>query len=357
MRVRLVIILVFTALAAAGYLFPRVALNASGEAYQQGNRKKRAGRTARTNQSNRRNPAKDYSEFSHRTAKHQGDCNTCHKAPTANWQSAAGFPDVADFPTHASCVGCHRAEFFKGARPVICSICHTKVSPRDGARFAFAKPAQPSQFNAIFPHDKHQDVLAATGFNKRYESAHAVRGTSVVQDKSGQKYNNCAICHETEAVTPVPAGGFPDNFQPPAGTFKTAPVGHASCFNCHWKTQEPTRNDCAGCHQLSQTDVMMLTVPQRLSLKFTHAREQHVAECTTCHINITRVKSVVGLKPEVPITSCASCHKTSTDNTIATIETEFEQRGRDASFVCAKCHTSEVGRRAVPASHRALFTE
>lgn len=354
MRVRLIIVIIFISLAAAGYLFPRVALNASGETLQQGNRKKQSRRKAGTNQSNKRTPARDYSKFSHRTARHQGACNTCHKAPTANWQSAAGFPDVADFPTHASCVGCHRTEFFKGARPLICSNCHTRVSPRDGARFAFAKPAQPSQFNAIFPHDKHQDVIAASGFKRDFESAHS---TSTTQEKSEQKYNNCAICHETLAATPVPAGGFPDNFQPPAGTFKTAPVGHASCFNCHWKTQEPTHNDCAGCHQLSPTDVATLPVPRRLSLKFTHTREQHVAECTTCHINITRVKSLVGLKPDVPITSCASCHKTSTDATIATIEIEVGKRDSDASFVCAKCHTSEVGKQAVPASHRALLTQ
>ncbi|MBV9209203.1 MAG: hypothetical protein JOZ52_01165, partial [Acidobacteria bacterium] len=225
MRVRLFIVLVFATLAAAGYLFPRVA------AFQQGNRKKRAA------QVKQRTAVKDYSRFSHRSAKHESlACNACHKAPTSNWQRATGFPDVADFPTHASCIGCHRTEFFKGARPVICSICHTRVSPRDGSRFAFAKPSQPSQFKAIFPHDKHQDVIAAVGLSKSSDSAHAV------QDKSGQMYNNCAICHQTLAATPQPAGGFPDNFEPPAGTFKTAPVNHASCFNCHWKTQEPTHN-------------------------------------------------------------------------------------------------------------------
>jgi hypothetical protein len=356
MRVRIVIIIIFTALAAAGYLFPRVALNASGAAFQQ--KKKETRRGAQTSQSNRRKPAHDYSKFSHRSDKHESlTCNACHKAPTANWQAAAGFPDIADFPTHESCVGCHRTEFFKGARPVICSICHTKVSPRDRARFAFGKPSQPGQFVAVFPHDKHQDVIAADSSDKGLASAHAVRGSSLAPDKNDQKYNNCAICHQTESGTPKPAGGFPDGFQPLAGAFKTSPVGHASCFNCHWKNQEPTHNDCAGCHSLSQTDAATLPAPQRISLKFTHAREEHVAECTACHINITRVKSLSGLKPDVPITSCSSCHKSSTDKDIATIETEFEQRGRDAGFVCAKCHTSDYGKRAVPASHRALLTE
>ncbi|MBV9957983.1 MAG: hypothetical protein JO360_06150 [Acidobacteria bacterium] len=351
MRIRLVIVLVFAALWTAGYLFPRVALNASGESAPQVKQKKRPARRSGQTATGAR-AAKDYSSFSHRSAKHRSlACDSCHTAPTANWLKASAFPDVADYPGHASCVGCHRTEFFKGARPNICSICHTKVSPRDGARFAFDKPGAPSQFNAVFPHDKHQDVIAAAGFDRGFRAAHAG------QENAAQKYNNCAICHQTNDETPKPAGGFPDNFEPPAGTFKASPAGHASCFNCHWKNQEPTHNDCAGCHDLSQTDVLQLAAPSRKSLKFTHTREQHIAECTTCHINITRASSLRGLKPDVPITSCATCHKTSTDAAIATIETEFEKRNRDPAFVCAKCHTSEVGRLATPASHRRLFSE
>ncbi|HEX3281324.1 MAG TPA: cytochrome c3 family protein, partial [Pyrinomonadaceae bacterium] len=90
-------------------------------------------------------PAIDYSRFSHATKKHQGTCNTCHKIPTANWKKVREFPDAADFPGHAACVSCHRQQFFKGAKPAICSGCHSKVSPRDEARFVFRKPASPSQ--------------------------------------------------------------------------------------------------------------------------------------------------------------------------------------------------------------------
>src|SRR5882672_1902343 len=71
--------------------------------------------------------AKDYSRFSHYTKEHTGECKTCHKLPTANWKSVRDFPDVADFPGHDACVLCHRAQFFKGAQPVICGACHTKT--------------------------------------------------------------------------------------------------------------------------------------------------------------------------------------------------------------------------------------
>src|SRR6266576_1772557 len=72
----------------------------------------------------------DYSNFSHATKEHQRACNTCHKIPTSNWQKTSTFPDTADYPGHDACVSCHRSQFFKGARPVICSGCHTQVSPR-----------------------------------------------------------------------------------------------------------------------------------------------------------------------------------------------------------------------------------
>src|SRR6185503_8144817 len=67
----------------------------------------------------------DYSRFSHATTKHQAAaCNTCHKAPTENWKKVRDFPDIADYPGHDACVSCHRPQFFRGARPVICTVCH-----------------------------------------------------------------------------------------------------------------------------------------------------------------------------------------------------------------------------------------
>src|SRR5688572_6046714 len=69
----------------------------------------------------------DYSKFSHATKKHQAECKTCHVVPTKQWTTVSKFPDIVDYPNHAACVSCHRPQFFKGARPPICSVCHTKT--------------------------------------------------------------------------------------------------------------------------------------------------------------------------------------------------------------------------------------
>ena len=73
------------------------------------------------------------------------------------------------------------------------------------SRYAFRNPASKLQFAIEFPHDKHQDAIAMLRF------AHPPQG-----------YNNCTICHG-----------------PRTATFKAAPTDHGSCFNCHWKSQEP----------------------------------------------------------------------------------------------------------------------
>jgi hypothetical protein len=299
--------------------------------------------------------ATDYSHFSHATKKHQAACNTCHKAPTDNWKKVRDYPDVADFPDHDACVSCHRAQFFKGAKPTICSDCHTKVSPRDDARFAFRNPASARQFLIEFPHDKHQDVIAQLFRRLRVETqpqfVRAGFSTSVsFADEKTKHYNNCEICHQPRTTAPAaPGTGWPDAFAPASDTFKLAPLSHASCFNCHWKSQQPVNENCAGCHKLATKPYVWMDSPQRISLKFRHGREQHVAECTTCHINITKSVTLRGLKPDVPITACTECHNKAPSHLELTNELVAIDKNRD--FVCTYCHTSDVGRRDTPESH------
>lgn len=290
--------------------------------------------------------------------------------PTPGSARLRGHPDITDYPDHDSCVRCHRQQFFSGARPLICSGCHTKVSPRDEARFPFRKPGGARQFTIEFPHDKHQDVIAlnqSTPRDTASEQRQLLRvmhasfadtpASAVVVDDKEQQFNNCAICHGTNEREPRERrGGWPDAFVPTASTFKTVPRGHASCFDCHWKNQEPTSRDCAGCHKLAAPYVAP-DWPARISLKFTHDREQHVAECTVCHINITKASTLRGLKADVPISSCKECHLRSSDAEIVTIRKELEQRAANQNFVCSKCHTSEVGRRAAPPGHNALLKD
>jgi hypothetical protein len=291
----------------------------------------------------------DYSQFSHSTPKHQAACSTCHFAPTENWRKVRTFPDVADFPGHAACVSCHRPQFFRSAKPVICSVCHAKVSPRDDLRFSFSKPNAPRQFVIEFPHDKHQDVIARALRQLETHTTRFVRTSFTADDKTAH-YNNCEICHapRTSATAP-PDNGWPDSFTPELTFFKTSPNDHASCFNCHWKSQQPTSANCAGCHKPSDKPFLPLDTPVRISLKFRHTREQHVAECTTCHINITKSSTLRGLTPDVPITACSECHNK--DGLRLDVSKELEAIDKNRDFVCSYCHTSNVGRRDPPSSH------
>jgi len=299
----------------------------------------------------------DYSKFSHTTEKHRGECLTCHKNPTPNWRRVREYPDVADYPGHAACVSCHRQQFFKGANPEVCLVCHLKSSPRDDRRYFFRNAASSRQFSIEFPHDKHQDVIAilrprsietATTGQPRFTKA-LFSISSAGFDSPGKAYNNCTICHSEQPTPPgPPAGGWVDSFSPDAATFKSVPVSHASCFNCHWKSQPPISTDCAGCHKNATPHISASGV-QRISMKFRHAREQHVAECTTCHINITKSATLRGLKPDVPITSCTECHNK--DGLRLDVAKELEAIDRNKDFVCVYCHTSNVGRQDPPSSH------
>ena len=88
-------------------------------------------------------------------------------------------------------------------------------------------------------------------------------------------------------------------------------------------------------------------------MKFSHEgggeKQAHLAECTSCHINITKSASLRGLKPDVPITGCTECHNKSGLREDLSKELIALDKNRD--FVCTYCHTSDVGRRDPPAGH------
>lgn len=306
-----------------------------------------------------RRPAIDYSTFQHKTKEHQKPCESCHKIPTSNWPNASGFPDIADYPDHDACVSCHRSQFFRGARPAICSNCHVETGPRAEARLKFRNPKTTSQFATIFPHDRHQDVIARLRPHQQIrpglasQRAFFLRASFRSPPQDADKYNNCTICHS--AMTQefaAPRTGWIDNYVPDETTFKTAPSGHDSCFNCHWKTQEPVGSNCAGCHTMEGVEPVT-PLPTRISMKFKHdgggSGGVHVQECTSCHINITKSASARGLKPDVPISACRECHNNGGPR--LDISTELAAIDKDRSFVCTYCHTSDVGKRNPPASH------
>jgi len=318
--------------------------------------------------------ATKYSAFQHSSDKHKSlVCNSCHKIPTA-WTAKRDFPDVADFPNHDACVHCHRQQFFTrqsfaGTGPAICTVCHLRAAPREEGRFVFGKPngagqatktRDERQFTIEFPHDKHQNVISSVrpdrATNKAMDFVRASFFESESNDQQKPDYNNCSICHQRNDYAVIaPLSLSPGAATPVDKIFKTMPRSHDSCFNCHWKNQKPAGDDCAGCHKPSASFVATLS-PKRISMMFSHegGKGEHVMECTTCHVNITRAASLRGLTPDVPIAACVTCHKDNKKTTypkIKTIEEEFEQFKKTSS--CTYCHTEDVGKKKPPASHEA----
>jgi hypothetical protein len=253
-------------------------------------------------------------------------------------------------------------------------------------RFAFGKPNNSNQqaktkderqFTIEFPHDQHQNVIAqlrepgevrVTGAQlSRLPSLRQAR-TLALQSVDGQwhhglksgpledkkpDYNNCSICHQTDMSLAIVALPPPNADPAMLHPFKSMPRTHDSCFNCHWKNQKPVADDCGGCHKTAPS---FIADPgrKRISAKFAHegGKGEHVAECTTCHINITRASTTRGLTPDVPINACAACHRDSKKTTYpkaVTIEAELDQFKKTGE--CTYCHTPDVGKKKPPPSH------
>ncbi|MDT5296410.1 MAG: Class cytochrome family [Acidobacteriota bacterium] len=356
-----------------------------------------------------RRPRVDYSQFSHSTAAHRKDsCDSCHKSPSDNWaqvrDGGSAFPDITDYPEHGSCVGCHRAQFFSGARPVICSVCHNVVSPRSGNRHPFENPGEPfarsqkgrtrqTEFALNFPHDVHQDVMARLSPSPTdARGVRFVRAAFAQEPVKQSKPNSCSICHETFTPHAAPTAGVgakPTDAAAagaatttpllPAGLLKTTPTGHDSCFNCHWQDggEKPFSSDCAGCHKLlsqgktlvkasaaKDADLQLaaragFTDPfvvrkllRRETVTFAHDEENHKAiDCTSCHVRIPAINTLDEETLKVPILSCgggSSCHVSAKPKKI--LNEEVDKRLADAGFQCTKCHVN-FGKEKVPKSH------
>jgi hypothetical protein len=312
-------------------------------------------------------PRANYSHFSHTThvGKEKLACNSCHKVPTKNWKEVRkdAFPDVTEFPEHASCLSCHRQQFFARERPApkICSNCHVKGTPNDTTRHPFpslgeaflstAKAANfVSEFRVSFPHDKHSDA-------------------------------DCADCHQTyqpqgksddEFVTKPPKD-IGDNFWLKKGTFKTRPITHATCFVCHNQESElaPLPANCDTCHKQAPSQKLTADFDQKLAPRigvtdwwtmtawrnrssagaFRHETHTDV-KCAQCH-NVAAMNTTSDATQNVPVKSCGGaegCHVTATLDEGGILNYEIDQRNKSATFVCTKCHIA-FGNKPVPASH------
>lgn len=333
-----------------------------------------------------------YFDFTHAThsGKLKQDCASCHKFPSSNWEKVRktdAFPDITDYPKHESCLNCHREQFFKGSSPAICSNCHLNPSPNDSSRHPFPNPREiydqspkgktaVSDFQVSFPHDKHIEIVS------EYRPARTPDGAFFANARMNRATGeeSCKVCHQTykpqgdsdvEYFTKPPEKSG-DAFWLKKGTFKTAPIGHATCFTCHSTDTGilPAPTDCGVCHKLAPEgtikadfdaklaavmnidDKIMLDAWRRRdsSGTFRHEFSSHAdMECAACH-NAAAMNTLDALTKKVAVTSCNMCHITATTDDGGILNYEIDARKKNAKFECVKCHVV-FGKMPVPESH------
>uniref|UniRef100_UPI003216D2D7 cytochrome c3 family protein n=1 Tax=uncultured Arthrobacter sp. TaxID=114050 RepID=UPI003216D2D7 len=333
-------------------------------------------------------PAK-YSQFDHSTKQHRADCASCHKFPSKNWNKVrtgdAAFPDITEYPSHNSCVKCHAQQFFRGARPMICSICHTAASPRGAPRHPFPNPREifdrsakgktaVSDFAIRFPHETHIEIVSSI----RSSRASFVNASFVTSDRRQASEQSCAVCHKTmepqgdsdQEYLTKPPEKLGDAFWLKKGTFKSIPTSHATCFTCHSADSgmNPAPSSCATCHQLKQAqpaadmpgNARVMTGDNKMMVDlwarrnstgvFRHEHFAHVElSCSTCH-NVTAMNTADPASTRVQVASCATCHATATSDEGGALNYEADMKKKDAAFQCVKCHVV-FGKSAIPESH------
>lgn len=418
-RYRAIALMIFASAVTVFFIFPHMPSTASG-ASQQG--RAQQGRQRRLTPTKRVTAERDYSSFKHED--HRKDtngkklaCSECHAIASPEEPdrivAATLHKSASGFPYHDSCWRCHRTtppQVFRGDRPVICTVCHTRVGPKITPRDVYSHFPGPKHDNsetrelpAYFPHGLH---LSLAVWDRRPKpngvtmwAFSQVSFIETVPDNTALGLA-CASCHSTDgrgmAAPASRAGQVQEAFRKvEPDTLMTVPgekgtSAHASCFNCHWKTQKPTKDDCEGCHltRRDEAEIKLKTyrppalspdaakwfedwpaeLPKRFTLKFRHNTHSlsedgktesnaHGGNCATCHINITRVRPSNAPEPDVEIITCASCH--SAQHSIPndkgeklSISDEVEKREKlGKSYTCVACHTSAVGSEKTPCTH------
>ena len=349
----------------------------------------------------RARPRIDYSNFSHSThvTKQKLTCDSCHKFPSPNWKEVrkgdAAFPDVAEFPEHASCLNCHREQFFARERPAprICSNCHVAVTPRNTTRFLFSslgdvtdasrpRRDRASEFAVHFPHETHLEVVGRNTPAAQWTAPFVYASWKNQQQKKPAA--NCGICHQlyqpagnsSEEYVTKPPKNLGDAFWLKKGTFNTIPTSHTGCFTCHNADSgiAPVSSDCQVCHKLPSLAVKInsdfdpglaktMGITDRVMLKawqrrvsagaYRHEGGMHPdLACTDCHVP-ARMNTADPQTLKVPVRSCGGaegCHVTATSDEGGALNFEIDQKKKDPNFVCTKCHIV-FGKPGVPASH------
>jgi hypothetical protein len=349
-------------------------------------------------------PRIDYTKFSHQThaVAQKLACSSCHKVPSKNWKEVrkgdAAFPDVSDFPEHASCLTCHREQFFARERPApaICSNCHVNNSPKDTSRWLFPSlgdvndPLKKrrvfvSEFGVGFPHDKHIDVVGTNAPGPGKDPRGWFVTVSLQEKKKDGPPKSCPVCHQTyqpqgnasdEFVTKPPKN-IGDAFWLKKGTFKTMPNSHTVCFTCHSADSgiAPAPTDCNVCHKLASPETLKVDFDAKLAITmgitdatmlskwsrrisagaFRHEGGEHPdLNCMGCHNVASATFNTLDSKTlKVPVRSCGGpdgCHITATTDDGGALNFEIDQKKKDPAFVCTKCHIT-LGKEGIPEGH------
>jgi hypothetical protein len=403
MRLRAAVLAIFIVFAFSAFVCPRL-ISRIAAAGVEGDPTQRRSQTGRPQTGGRRRTGttkqvsrRDYSKFAHSSQAHrQQVCDSCHKFPTPNWnkvrKEGEAFEDVTDYPVHASCINCHHEQFFAGARPAICTNCHTNPSPRDSTRHPFPNPREIfdksvkgqtsfSEFQINFPHDKHLDLFGRVRPGQGTEADAGFMRASWRKGGDIQNKDSCSNCHQTympqgdsedEFVTPPPKDLPEDAFWLKKGAFKTTPTSHETCFACHTADSglKPAQADCATCHQLRPSAEVRADFDPRLATtmgikdktllekwrrreagRFRHEWISHAElACAACH-DATKINTLDERTKKVPVLSCGGagtgCHTGEPDSAL---NEAVAKKRAESNFVCTKCHVI-FGRDPVPASH------
>ena len=406
---RIIVLAVFCALTAAMFIFTGASTTAGTSGIEPQQRARSGRRTGRRSLAR---SARPLPRFSHATKGHYENCYSCHKIEAFEDPQIKDYlrnSDITDYPDHDACLSCHRQRyqplFFKGARPSICTICHTVVSPRSDARFDFPKPNVDSQFADIFPHSKHFKSTSLPMFRRIIEAKREASGAKGTSAKFNAQ-DSCAHCHQPDKTEfKLPAGSPEGAFVPRPGTFMATPTSHASCFDCHWKEGvegkdvKPWANQCNECHQnialpmggkaitatppSSEMKIIPAVAtshaapvaadtrwPHRISPKFIHEIDAHKKKsdasgkevpitCIQCHTTIRKVEKLEDFNQkqhqvQIPTCGTSACHSAISGSAALKLSVvrELRAKAKDPKFDCAFCHLPNISTSPdVPCSH------
>ena len=252
------------------------------------------------------------------------DCVRCHTKIRGSTQTAD-----FNFPTGASCDGCHGAQHPRPAgEPARCDLCHTRVTQSPdpaGPVMRVAATLRAPKANLTFDHKRHLDrgVKCETchGDMSRVRLATALQlpaeKTCLGCHNGVQATERCGACHPTDGTGKIATRSFSDRVAPqlvPRGQSSwgaahdlafvedhrgAAKANPKLCMQCHDETS------CTDCHA-GAVRPMRIHAGDYISIHAVDARAQ-TQDCQSCH----RLQS-----------DCLACHQ----------RLGLDSRGPDAKF-------------------------